>query len=593
MENSVLSFGKDIYGRLRESVLSSNYRSPYALLDDDNDDEDDQSVQSPSNLFFSVQAPNPESIPMTDSRAFYDERITNGEYTSELFDSDYRANQYSDGDLGYSDFSYTRMSEFQSDAEEQPQPSAIYLDVPPPVTSENFQKRTLAESLLPTTSAIPADVTTIKPQMKLKDPFFAFLYIISSLVFSISGFVILFTTDSHAIEDYSRGTVFKAIKGSAGILTIMFSLALAASAVWIILLRKYARYLIWGTIGAVPVVTLGIFVWTMVESFQGNFIEGSGPSGHDTRDKVEHTLTVFELACDVLRANPEAVLLSVSLMGVFLVFSSLWIALFSRIWLIGHTVIPTTPSGIQWMVNNNVYLIATFYIFFYLWTASLLINIQRFSLAGVTAQWYFHRHEPVDASTANPSKAALLRGCTTSLGTVALGALLLSVIQTLQFISFQIQKRLKASNVVFGAILGCLRFVEMIVGAINNETIILSGITGESFLASARSVTKIFRRNLISGVMEGLLTRMILNIGALMLSLFSGFATYIFVTRSLHSPHGMIVGFLAAVVPFYISRFFTCLLNNIIDALFVSYAIDLDTNTVHCNAAHKVFGSFT
>lgn len=56
---------------------------------------------------------------------------------------------------------------------------------------------------------------------------------------------------------------------------------------------------------------------------------------------------------------------------------------------------------------------------------------------------------------------------------------------------------------VFGAILGCLRFVEIIVGAINNETIILSGITGESFLASARSVTKIFRRNLISGVMEG------------------------------------------------------------------------------------------
>jgi uncharacterized protein YacL len=56
---------------------------------------------------------------------------------------------------------------------------------------------------------------------------------------------------------------------------------------------------------------------------------------------------------------------------------------------------------------------------------------------------------------------------------------------------------------VFGAILGCLKFVEMIVGAINNETIILSGITGESFLASARSVTKVFRRNLISGVLEG------------------------------------------------------------------------------------------
>ena len=64
----------------------------------------------------------------------------------------------------------------------------------------------------------------------------------------------------------------------------------------------------------------------------------------------------------------------------------------------------------------------------------------RFSLAGVTAQWYFHRHEPVDSITANPSKAALSRACTTSLGTVALGALLLSIVQTLQFISFQVQK---------------------------------------------------------------------------------------------------------------------------------------------------------
>lgn len=181
MDSSVLSFGKNVYDRLRESVFSSNYRSPYTLVDDgnDDDDEDEESVQSPSNMFFSVQAPNPESIPMTDSRAFYDERITIGENTSELFDSDYRANQYSDGDLGYSDFSYTRMSEFQSDAEEQPvstlieavpgtrwlsltgtmiahqkQPSAIYLDVPPPVNSTNSQKRTLAESLLPTTSAV-------------------------------------------------------------------------------------------------------------------------------------------------------------------------------------------------------------------------------------------------------------------------------------------------------------------------------------------------------------------------------------------------------------------------------------------------------
>lgn len=49
-----------------------------------------------------------------------------------------------------------------------------------------------------------------------------------------------------------------------------------------------------------------------------------------------------------------------------------------------------------------------------------------------------------------------------------------------------------------------LSFIEGLISEINHYTIALAGITGESFYVSAKSSSKMFRRNLLSGLLGGL-----------------------------------------------------------------------------------------
>ena len=67
----------------------------------------------------------------------------------------------------------------------------------------------------------------------------------------------------------------------------------------------------------------------------------------------------------------------------------------------------------------------------------------RFALSAVTAQWYFHRHEPAKSHQDKAWKSALVRAASSSLGTIVLGGLILSIVQSLQLITQYIRKVVK------------------------------------------------------------------------------------------------------------------------------------------------------
>ncbi|RUS20279.1 hypothetical protein BC938DRAFT_475587 [Jimgerdemannia flammicorona] len=286
---SVLSeYTRILLQRTRDSILySTNLAQPVNDDDDDDDDEDND----PASMFFSVPGVSvhrvQESIPLTDSLALRDGGIRHGgggalqdvneadydEYVDE--DGQRNVNGYSVGNIGYSDYSYSsRVSEMPSDMEELPTPSAIYLDVPPPVPSSYPNKHSLSESLLPTAAAIPSGITTVRPKRKFRDPIFALLYALTMVTFLITGIVLLCITTSTSLETASRKTVFDTIRNSAGMLAGMILFSMAVGALWILVLRAFAKYIVWGTIVAVPAIMFGMFIWTLAESFHGGTLHG-------------------------------------------------------------------------------------------------------------------------------------------------------------------------------------------------------------------------------------------------------------------------------------------------------------------------------
>ncbi|KAF9349895.1 hypothetical protein BGX26_011871 [Mortierella sp. AD094] len=492
-------------------------------------------------------------------------------------------------------------------------PAAIYLDVPPPVPSKSKSAGSLGEQLLEPTAIPtgPVGWTSISYKRNFKDPFFAALYILALAAYFILGIVLLFTTSSSPLEGQIYN-VFSVIKSSAGMLTFVVLISAALGTIWLVTLRSFTRPVVWATVLSVPCFALVIFIWSLVSSFQGPRRDDGKRDPQDTgltilsllplsvgsmflsviylrRQYIARTTSIIELACEILKDNPDMFFVSLGLMLVHVVFTAIWLVFFSRVFLIGHVEAMTGSK--TWVLEDNFYPIAAYMIFIYMWTSAVLSNIQRVTLANVVSKWYFHRHEPFAYHSSKITEPALINATTTLFGSVCLGALFIAIVQFTAFALRSTAKKLKSSSFpLFVFIATCCSVIQGLVENFNNYTLIYVGITGESLFSAARSASKIFHRNLLWGLISDFLTKLILFVYSTLLSLLTGFAAYVFATHTLKSPYGYVIGILSGIIPFYITRFFTHIMAITVDATFLCYAIDLDTNTCHSNKAHSAFG---
>ncbi|CAG8543284.1 9374_t:CDS:10 [Paraglomus occultum] len=474
-------------------------------------------------------------------------------------------------------------------------PADIYLDIPT-MHSARRSRDSLSEGLLPS-NAIPPALTSNVGLRKYKDVPFAGLYLFLLLIMFLTGVILFFTTTSSRLEGYTHGAVFLAINGCAGSIAFSIVFTFVAAVVWIYFMRSCVKVLVWSTLTVVPVVTAIMFIWVIRASSTGKLRDSGDPDPQDDslrilslaplgicaiyasllywqKRRVEKAVTVIELASEILRDNPEMLKVSLLILGAYIAFSVIWLIFFSRLFLVGHMIF-NNGDGI-WVMDTSAHLLIGFFLFMYLWTSAVLGNIQR--------------HEPENFKEQSPTQIALSHALTTSFGTVCFGGLILSSVQALAYITRFLKKKLKGKlNPIFYCIYIFMQCLDGVVDSINNYSIVYVGIFGMSFCSAALEATKIFRRNLITGLKTGLITKMILYIGSVILALTCGFATFIFATHSLESPYGYVSGIIASLIPFYISQFITSIMMNTIDATFFCYAIDLDVNMNHCNKAHEAF----
>ncbi|CAG8506055.1 23319_t:CDS:2 [Racocetra persica] len=290
-------------------------------------------------------------------------------------------NQYDDGDeyLGSDPVPETAFLDAPfSDNQNTQTAAAIYRNVPPTPTTR-ITSDTLSEGLLPS-SSIPPPLLSGLSHRKFRDPAFAILFIIGLATMLLIGLILLFTTSSSPLEDYTRGTVFSVIYYSAG-------------AIWLFILRSFAQPLIWGILVSVPFIFAVMFIWTVVASLTGPRLESG-------------------------KRDPQ----------------------------------------------DNV------------------------------------REQNRDASK-DTSTLAFHKATTNSFGSICLGSLIMFTVQCLQYINEFVKKNSKLSPVFYYAA-ACMSCTDGLIDVLNNYTLIYVGISGESFCSSAMFTTKLFRRNLIFGLVN-------------------------------------------------------------------------------------------
>ncbi|KAG2490630.1 hypothetical protein HYH03_011021 [Edaphochlamys debaryana] len=234
------------------------------------------------------------------------------------------------------------------------------------------------------------------------------------------------------------------------------------------------------------------------------------------------------------------------------------------------------------------------------WTAFLIMEIKLFTVADVTAQWYFSGSSAGNAySSAAVGGAALATGSvrlalshvlTCSFGSVAFAAAVLAVLRALRHM---LQR--SARNNILCCILNCIaQPLLALAEKFTRFATIATAITGQPFVAGAKTVFETLKRNFLNTYSMWWVPDRVLQFAAFIFSLtwagivfFSTSATY----RNNDEQWGIAfaVAFSAFGIVFYTLNFMAGILLDVTNTLYICYAMDKDQRKVTHPEVHAMF----
>jgi len=234
----------------------------------------------------------------------------------------------------------------------------------------------------------------------------------------------------------------------------------------------------------VPALITGVFCGWMIYLWKG---------------KLSFSIQLLETVMAITNRYPSTIaftLLSVLLQLLFLLF---WIS-------------TTLATAMYWGKNaddNTVRsrkLVLSFLALSLFWTMQVIQNISRVTISGVFATHYFQRAPGMVIS--NPAWNSCRRAVTTSLGSIALGSLLVASVQVAKlFLKANVYMSKKAcpqkpAECVEGILGWILNKIEAILRYCNAYAYTYMAIYGDSFVSSSKKTVDLLRHNGLDAVMN-------------------------------------------------------------------------------------------
>ncbi|KAJ3344383.1 hypothetical protein HDU83_005285 [Entophlyctis luteolus] len=457
-----------------------------------------------------------------------------------------------------------------------------------------------------------------------RDSVFALLFAAATIAFCIAA-VVAVRSAKHEEGEELRHTVYAALRNSFGVLMGVSAASVLASIVWIMCMSAFVKPIVWGSIIAIPVLCLGLFTLILTDALLGKAHDpiylnpqynwmivlavafliasvGSGTFLYRERHNIDRAVNIIHLACQILWETPSIFTLSLAILFIYTVYSFLWAFAFSHLFL---TQNPNSDG-----VTKSTATTIGFFVLMHFWTSAILSSVEKMAIAATVGQWYFGRSvdETYDEDlVAKSLEVAVGPG----FGSVCFAGLVCGTVEAVQFGVRRIRRvecfclrfchhlvvEKPHQNIRGNALQtfamktldSALTFLSNVTSQITSYTLIYCGLTGASLCVGAVKCSRLFRRNLVLGMATAGITRAILYFGATAAAGGVGAGAFFYAARGDGSPYAWVVGGVGAVVPFYVVRFMSQIIQNTIDATFVCYMLDVDANANNCQEAHDIF----
>jgi hypothetical protein len=170
-------------------------------------------------------------------------------------------------------------------------------------------------------------------------------------------------------------------------------------------------------------------------------------------------------------------------------------------------------------IKNTSYVAYFFLLVSLFWGAMVVKNITHATVAGTVATWWY------SADSKGATGASLKRSCTTSLGSICLGSLIVAILQALRTMAEEARRNGDVAACCAECILGCL---QSLMEYFNRWAFIYVGIYGYKFTDAGKAVFELFRSRGWDAIINDDLVGNALGFAALGIGMLCAFLGYLF-----------------------------------------------------------------
>lgn len=187
---------------------------------------------------------------------------------------------------------------------------------------------------------------------------------------------------------------------------------------------------------------------------------------------------------------------------------------------------------------------------------------------------------------------SMTRALTINFGSICFAGLILTAVQSLRMLALatrKVSRLASASNPISRFLVSAVEVAESYVEGFNSYALVYVACDGTNFYTAAKQCASLFKRNLFSAFLTDNLTKFILLLGVYGASMACFMTAFTVSVHELHTPFAWAVSSIGSVLGFFMVRFSTLILVQIMDALYVCFVIATDTNQCHSQAVHMAF----
>ncbi|KAF8586325.1 DUF580-domain-containing protein [Ramaria rubella] len=395
---------------------------------------------------------------------------------------------------------------------------------------------------------------------RVNDWFFLLFFVLQFLGFAaLSGIVLHSWVQDGGLgggigggtDGSNTGTRITLNKHTAILLLLVTGAALVLSTVYLVFVRAFTKFIMHLTLIMSVVFNIGICVYYWITKYYSGAIVFtiiaifSILAYFGYRERIPLATLFLQVTMDIAKHHVSvylvgfAALLLQAALSVWFTFTA--IATYAR-YTPGN---PSCSAGTH-CSSGTVAGLIFFEVFSFLWTSQVIGNVALATLAGGPyGAWYYFGPRSQGNMPAHPTTSAFVRASTLSLGSIAFGSLIVTILELIRLILNAARQYANADGHPVEACIACcaecfVGCIESLVQYFNRYAYIEIALYGKPYVTAAKDTWRLFQDRGIDALVNDSLVGMTLTWGAYIIGLLSSLFGYLYLrfTHPLYNTSG-------------------------------------------------------